>query len=162
MGYALIGLMINSFYTMLLLLGLGTAINKSGKFFKILEDEEKDNFKKAFDIITSDFIEDFNNSFVSVHLISSNISKIVILFWELIVGDKYIKKTDDGKIIVTDKSEMFDDYKNKINDLNNKIKKYEEKIKEKMKENNDNEFEISSNEDDNEDDNEEIEEINVE
>lgn len=158
MGYALIGLMINSFYTMLLLLGLGTAINKSGKFFKILEDEEKDNFKKAFDIITSDFIEDFNNSFVSVHLISSNISKIVILFWELIVGDKYIKKTDDGKIIVTDKSEMFDDYKNKINDLNNKIKKYEEKIKEKMKENNDNEFEISSNEDDNE----EIEEINVE
>jgi hypothetical protein len=162
MGYALIGLMINSFYTMLLLLGLGTAINKSGKFFKILEDEEKDNFKKAFDIITSDFIEDFNNSFVSVHLISSNISKIVILFWELIVGDKYIKKTDDGKIIVTDKSEMFDDYKNKINDLNNKIKKYEEKIKEKIKENNDNEFEISSNEDDNEDDNEEIEEINVE
>ena len=158
MGYALIGLMINSFYTMLLLLGLGTAINKSGKFFKILEDEEKDNFKKAFDIITSDFIEDFNNSFVSVHLISSNISKIVILFWELIIGDKYIKKTDDGKIIVTDKSEMFDDYKNKINDLNNKIKKYEEKIKEKMKENNDNEFEISSNEDDNE----EIEEINVE
>ena len=162
MGYALIGLMINSFYTMLLLLGLGTAINKSGKFFKILEDEEKDNFKKAFDIITSDFIEEFNNSFVSVHLISSNISKIVILFWELIIGDKYIKKTDDGKIIVTDKSEMFDDYKNKINDLNNKIKKYEEKIKEKMKENNDNEFEISSNEDDNEDDNEEIEEINVE
>lgn len=158
MGYALIGLMINSFYTMLLLLGLGTAINKSGKFFKILEDEEKDNFKKAFDIITSDFIEEFNNSFVSVHLISSNISKIVILFWELIIGDKYIKKTDDGKIIVTDKSEMFDDYKNKINDLNNKIKKYEEKIKEKMKENNDNEFEISSNEDDNE----EIEEINVE
>jgi len=162
MGYALIGLMINSFYTMLLLLGLGTAINKSGKFFKILEDEEKDNFKKAFDIITSDFIEEFNNSFVSVHLISSNISKIVILFWELIIGDKYIKKTDDGKIIVTDKSEMFDDYKNKINDLNNKIKKYEEKIKEKIKENNDNEFEISSNEDDNEDDNEEIEEINVE
>ena len=132
MGYALIGLMINSFYTMLLLLGLGTAINKSGKFFKILEDEEKDNFKKAFDIITSDFIEEFNNSFVSVHLISSNISKIVILFWELIIGDKYIKKTDDGKIIVTDKSEMFDDYKNKINDLNNKIKKYEEKIKESL------------------------------
>ena len=158
MGYALIGLIINSFYTMLLLLGLGAAINKSGKFFKILETEDKDNFKKAFDNITSDFIEEFNTSFESIHLITSNVSKIVILFWELMIGDKYIKKTDDGKIILTDKSEMFDDYKNKISSLNDKIKKYKEKLKENNED--ENNLDISSDEDIQED--EEIEEINSE
>jgi hypothetical protein len=159
MAYALFGLIYSSLNTFLLLLGLGTAINKSGRFFKTLENEENDNFKKAFDKTANEIIEDFNNSFESINLISVNVSKILILFYELMIGDKMIKKTKDGKIVVDDKNNMFEDYKNKINNLNNKIKNYKLKLKE-------NNQELDDEEDDDEeqsnDENEEIEEVNAE
>ena len=46
------------------------------------------------------------------------------------IGEKFIKKTKDGKIIVDDKNVIFDDYKNKIASLNNKVKNYKQLLKE--------------------------------
>ena len=160
MAYALFGLIYSSLSTFLLLLGLGTAINKSGRFFKTLENEDNDNFKKAFDKTANEIIEDFNSSFESINLISVNISKILVLFYELMIGDKMIKKTKDGKIIVDDKNNMFEDYKNKINNLNNKIKNYKQKLKENNQELEDDDEDDSSNIES--DDGEEIEEVNAE
>ena len=129
MTYALLGLLYSTFGSLFLLLGVGTAINKSGEFFKVLEVEDDDNFKRAFDKVTSDLANDFNNSFESINIIASNISKIWLLFWELMIGEKFIKKTKDGKIIVDDKNVVFDGYKNKIANLNSKIKDYKKLLK---------------------------------
>ena len=153
MTYALLGLVYSTFSSLFLLLGVGAAINKSGEFFKILENENEDNFKKAFDKIASDFVEDFNNSFESINLIASNISKIWFLFWELMIGEKFIKKTKDGKIIVDDKNVIFDDYKNKIASLNNKVKNYKQLLKDS---NMDNEIESDSDKESEESTEEEI------
>ena len=65
MTYALLGLIYSTFSSLFLLLGVGTAINKSGQFFKILENEDNDNFKKAFDKVAGDFVEDFKIFFKS-------------------------------------------------------------------------------------------------
>ena len=153
MTYALLGLIYSTFSSLFLLLGVGTAINKSGQFFKILENENDDNFKKAFDKVAGDFVEDFNNSFESINLIANNISKIWFLFWELMIGEKFIKKTKDGKIIVDDKNVIFDDYKNKIANLNNKVKSYKQLLKDS---NMDNEIDSDSGEESEESTEEEI------
>ena len=93
------------------------------------------------------------------------------------IGEKFIKKTKDGKIIVDDKNAIFDNYENKIGALNEKIKKFKIILKESNKDNMV-DFELSDEEDndeepDNEDNNEdeyeensniseeEIEEINA-
>ncbi len=159
MSYALLGLVYSSFSSLFLLLGVGTAINKTGDFFKILENENDDNFKKAFDKLVGDLSDDFNNSFESINLISQNVSKIWILFWELLIGEKFIKKTKDGKIVVDDKNVIFDNYESKINNLNNKIQNYREILKKSNVDIEDSESESDSDSDS--DNNEEIEEVNV-
>lgn len=163
MTYALLGLIYSSFSSLFLLLGVGTAINKSGDFFKILENENEDNFKRAFDKTASDLAEDFNKSFESVNLIASNLSKIWILFWELLIGEKFLKKTKDGKLVVDDKNIIFDDYKSKISSLNSKIKKYKEILeKSNLKENiNSDDEDQGYEEDSNNSSGDEIEEINA-
>jgi hypothetical protein len=176
MSYALFGLLYSTMSSLLLIMGTGCAVNKAGNFFKLLEEETDDNFKKAFDKVAGDLVNDFNNSFVSLNLISSNVSKLAIISYELMIGEKFIKKTKDGKIIVDDKNAIFDNYENKIGALNEKIKKFKIILKESNKDNmldfelsdeEDNENdEEANNEDNNEDENsnnseEEIEEINA-
>jgi hypothetical protein len=167
MSYPIAGLFNGVFHSFFLILGFGTAVNKLGIFFKVLEDEKEDNFKKGFDKISSDLVNDFNNSFVSFNLISSNVSKIAVLSYELMIGEKYIKKTKDGKIVVQDKTITFNNYEEKIGKLNEKVKNYKGLLK-NMKENNKISFDLSDideedeDEDENEEENkEEIEEINV-
>jgi len=177
MSYALFGLLYSTMSSLLLIMGTGCAVNKAGNFFKLLEEESDDNFKKAFDKVAGDLVNDFNNSFVSLNLISSNVSKLAIISYELMIGEKFIKKTKDGKIIVDDKNAIFDNYENKIGALNEKIKKFKIILKESNKDNMV-DFELSDEEDndeepDNEDNNEdeyeensniseeEIEEINA-
>jgi len=162
MAYALFGLLYSSLSTFLLLLGLGTAINKSGRFFKTLENEDTDNFKKAFDKTANEIIVNFNDSFEAINLISVNVSKILVLFYELMIGIKMIKKTKDGKIIVDDKNNMFEDYKNKINNLNNKIKNYKQKLKENNQEVDGMNDDIDDDDSDTNEESEEIEEVNAE
>lgn len=166
MSYPIVGLFNGVFHSFFLILGFGTAVNKLGNFFKVLEDEKEDNFKKGFDKVSSDLVNDFNNSFISFNLISSNVSKMAILSYELMIGEKYIKKTKDGKIVVQDKTITLDNYEEKIGKLNEKVKNYKDLLK-NMKENNKINFELSDideeeEEDDDENENkEEIEEINV-
>jgi len=157
MSYALFGLLYSTMSSLLLIMGTGCAINKAGNFFKLLEEESDDNFKKAFDKVAGDLVNDFNNSFVSLNLISSNVSKLAIIFYELMIGEKFIKKTKDGKIIVDDKNAIFDNYENKIGVLNEKIKKFKSILKETNKDNM-LDFELSDDEEENEQDDEENEE----
>ena len=160
MSYALFGLLYSTMSSLLLIMGTGCAINKAGDFFKLLEEESEDNFKKAFDKVAGDLVNDFNNSFVSLNLISSNVSKLAIIFYELMIGEKFIKKTKDGKIIVDDKNAIFDNYENKIGVLNEKIKKFKSILKETNKDNM-LELELSDDDEENEqDDNEEEDEEN--
>ena len=160
MSYALFGLLYSTMSSLLLIMGTGCAINKAGDFFKLLEEESDDNFKKAFDKVAGDLVNDFNNSFVSLNLISSNVSKLAIIFYELMIGEKFIKKTKDGKIIVDDKNAIFDNYENKIGVLNEKIKKFKSILKETNKDNM-LELELSDDDEENEqDDNEEEDEEN--
>ena len=77
----------------------------------------------------------------------------MVLFWELMIGEKFIKKTKDGKIIVDDKNVIFDDYKNKIANLNNKVKSYKQLLKDS---NMDNEIDSDSGEESEESTEEEI------
>ena len=166
MTYALAGLIYSTFSSLFLVLGVGTAINKTGDFFKILEKENDDNFKRAFDKVAGDFVDDFGRSFESLNLISGNVSKIMILFWELLIGEKFIKKTKDGKIIVDDKNVIFSDYKNKIENLNSKINDYKELLKNSniddlidLKSDSEDEDEDEELEEDMNDSDEEIEEV---
>ena len=177
MSYPLFGLLYSTTSSLLLMLGTGCAINKLGDFFKVLENEENDNFKKAFDKIAGDMVNDFNNSFVSLNLISHNVSKNAILFYELMIGEKFIKKTKDGKIIVDDKNSIFNNYENKIGVLNEKLKDYKDILKKMNKDNVLLEYDISDdenednnddddddeddNEDDNDNDNDDVEEIEI-
>lgn len=157
MSYPLIGLFNGVLHSFFLIFGFGTVVNKLGDFFKVLEEEKEDNFKKGFDKISGDLINDFNNSFVSFNLISSNVSKIGVLSYELMIGEKYIKKTKDGKMIVQDKTLILDNYEEKIEKLNDKVKSYKDLLK-NMKEENKINLELS---DIDEEDEEEIEEINA-
>jgi hypothetical protein len=184
MTYPLFGLLYSTTSSLLLMLGTGCAINKLGDFFKVLENEENDNFKKAFDKVASDIINDFNNSFVSLNIISNNVSKNTIIFYELMIGEKFIKKTKDGKIIVDDKNTIFSNYENKIGSLNEKLKDYKDILKKMNKDNVLLEYDISDdenednndnnddddddddddeddNEDDNDNDNDDVEEIEI-
>jgi|SaaInlStandDraft_6_1057023.scaffolds.fasta_scaffold32056_2 hypothetical protein len=147
MSYPLFGLLYSTTSSLLLMLGTGCAINKLGDFFKVLENEENDNFKKAFDKIAGDMVNDFNNSFVSLNLISHNVSKNAILFYELMIGEKFIKKTKDGKIIVDDKNSIFNNYENKIGVLNEKLKDYKDILKKMNKDNTSLDYDISDDED---------------
>ena len=160
MSYPLIGLFNGVLHSFFLIFGFGTVVNKLGDFFKVLEEEKEDNFKKGFDKISSDLVNDFNNSFVSFNLISSNVSKIGVLSYELMIGDKYIKKTKDGKMIVQDKTLTLDNYEEKIEKLNDKVKSYKDLLK-NMKEENKINLELSDIDEEDEEDEEEIEEINA-
>ena len=166
MSYAIFGLFYSTISSFLLMLGTGCFINKSGDFFKVLSEESDDNFKRAFDHITNDLMEDFSKTFVSMNLITNNVSKIMILAYELMIGEKIIKKTKDGKIMINDKNIIFDNYENKISKLSEKVKNYEN-ILENMKNENKIDFKFDIDDEDNKENNsdsegdEEIEEINA-
>lgn len=166
MSYAIFGLFYSTISSFLLMLGTGCFINKSGDFFKVLSEESDDNFKRAFDHITNDLMEDFSKTFVSMNLITNNVSKIMILAYELMIGEKMIKKTKDGKIMINDKNIIFDNYENKISKLSEKVKNYEN-ILENMKNENKIDFKFDIDDEDNKENNsdsegdEEIEEINA-
>ena len=106
------------------IIGVVTIINKSGKFFKIMEDNKTDGFKKAFDIIILESIDDINKSVSSVNIIGNNCGKIIFTVYDITTGNKFIKKDKDGKIIICNKSK----YKDKIDELSIKVKQYEEEL----------------------------------
>ena len=151
MVFIILELLYTTLFSGFFLIGFGTVLNKLGDFFKIIEEEEKDNFKKAFDKITNESISEFNKCFLSTHIVISRFIKLLTISYDLITGEKIIKKNKDGNIIICDKSALMEKYESKIEALESKINKFKEIAK-----NSKNKLDLElSDEDEDEDDEEE-------
>ena len=133
---AILSLITNSLISGFAIIGIGTFINKVGKFFKVIEESSNDGYKKGFDAIMIDSMDEMNRCVESVNLITMNFNKIFLILYDIVSGNKYIKKDKDGKIIICTKSKMYSGYKNKIEELSSKVKKYENELKKFKKGNN--------------------------
>jgi hypothetical protein len=125
---AILSLISNSLISGLAIIGIGTLINKAGKFFKIIEEEQQDGYRKAFDSIMVESIDEINKSVESVGIIGTNINKIFFILYDISTGSKFIKKDKDGKLIICNKSKVYTGYKDKIEELNSKVKQYQEEL----------------------------------
>lgn len=134
---AIASLIINSLVIVSSSMGVMSVIIKFGKFFKIMEENHEDGFKKGFDKIMLESIDEMNTCVESISIITKNSNKLFFILYDLIVGNKYIKKDKDGKIIIFNKSKLYSGFKNKIDELNNKVKKYQQELR-KFKTNKDN------------------------
>jgi hypothetical protein len=139
---AIFNLLANILMTGTSIIGVATIINKVGKFCKIVDENKKDGFKIGFDTIMLESINDINNCVESITTISNNSSKILFILYDITVGNKYVKKDKDGKIIICSKLKVYSGFKDKIQELNSKVKKYQDeltKLKKNKKTNNDEE-----------------------
>jgi len=154
--YAILNLVTNTVMTGFAFVGMGTVIIKVGNFFKIIEENKEDGFKKGFDDIMLESIDEMNTCVESISIITNNFNKIFFTVYDISVGNKYIKKDKDGKIIICTKSKLYSGFKDKIEELNGKVKKYQQELSKikKIKKKNIVDSEISSNDDnsDNEED----------
>ena len=135
-------------FSSFVLIGFGCFINKLGDFLKILEEEEKDNFSKAFDKLTNESVSEFNKIFSSSHIIILKSLKMINISYELFIGEKVIKKTKDGNIVISDKSALMEKYESKIESLEKKIAQYKEFKKDEISSSEDEEEEVIEEEDD--------------
>jgi hypothetical protein len=148
---AIFSLLSNIIITGTSIIGCTTIINKLGKFFKTMEEETKeDSFKIAFDNLMIDTIDDMNKCVESISVIASNFNNVSIIIYDIIVGNKFIKKDKDGKIIICTKAKLYSGYKDKIDELSNKVKKYQDELR-KIKKKNTNNNNKSDNNDSNSD-----------
>lgn len=125
---AIFNLLANILMTGTSIIGIATIINKVGKFCKIVDENKKDGFKIGFDTIMLESINDINNCVESISTISNNSSKILCILYDISVGNKYVKKDKDGKIIICSKLKVYSGFKNKIEELNSKVKKYQDEL----------------------------------
>ena len=125
---AIINLLANVLMTGTSIIGIATIVNKVGKFCKFIDENKKDGFKLGFDAIMLDTINDINNCVESIGSISNNVSKVCFTLYDISVGNKYIKKDKDGKILICGKSKIYSGFKDKIEELNDKVKKYEQEL----------------------------------
>jgi hypothetical protein len=140
---AIFNLLANILMTGTSIIGVATIINKIGKFCKIIDENKKDGFKIGFDTIMLESINDINNCVEAVSTISNNSSKILCILYDILTGNKYIKKDKDGKIIICSKLKVYSGFKDKIEELNSKVKKYQDeltKLKKNKKTKNDEEI----------------------
>jgi hypothetical protein len=157
MTFAILRLISNTLMTGFACIGIGTVIIKLGKFFKIIDEHKKDGFKSAFDSIMLDTIDEGNRCVESVTIITRNLCNVVFIIYDITMGNNFIKKDKEGKIIICDKSKLHSGYKSKIDELNSKVKKYQDELnkikhsknsKHNKKINSDKEISSSSDEDD--------------
>jgi hypothetical protein len=125
---AIFNLLANILMTGTSIIGVATIINKVGKFCKIVDENKKDGFKIGFDTVMLESINDINNCVESISTISNNSTKIACILYDILVGNKYIKKDKDGKVIICSKLKVYSGFKDKINELNTKVKKYQEEL----------------------------------
>jgi hypothetical protein len=125
---AIFNLLANILMTGTSIIGVATIINKVGKFCKIIDENKKDGFKIGFDTIMLESINDINNCVESISTISNNSSKILCILYDITVGNKYVKKDKDGKIIICSKLKVYSGFKDKIEELNSKVKKYQDEL----------------------------------
>ncbi len=129
MIYGFISLLTTTSMFAFSIVGTITIINKAGHFLKTMEEETKDAYKKAFDKFMIETIDEINFSVDSLKLITKHTLKNSKLLFDLASGNKCIKKDKDGNIIVSDKSKLTEEYKEKIEHLYTKLKKYEKEVK---------------------------------
>ncbi len=144
---AIFNLLSNIIMTGTSIIGCATIVNKVGKFCKIIEDSNSDGFKMAFDGLMMDTIDDMNKCVESVSAIANNVNSVLFIMYDILTGNKFIKKNKEGKIIICNKSKIYSGYKDKIDELSTKVKQYQEELK-KMKKNK----EMTKNNDKNDDD----------
>lgn len=89
---AIFNLLANILMTGTSIIGVATIINKVGKFCKIVDENKKDGFKIGFDTVMLESINDINNCVESISTISNNSTKIACILYDILVGNKYIKK----------------------------------------------------------------------
>ena len=111
------------------IIGSLTVVNKAGHFLKRMETEDKDAYKKAFDNLMIETIDEINFSIDSIGIISKHTYKNIKLLFDILYGNKCIKKDKDGKIIISDKSKLNKEYEEKIEHLYTKLKKYQNEVK---------------------------------
>ena len=111
------------------IIGTLTVVNKAGHFLKRMETEDKDAYKKAFDKLMIETIDEINFSIDSIGIISKHTYKNIKLLFDILYGNKCIKKDKDGKIIISDKSKLNKEYEEKIEHLYTKLKKYQNEVK---------------------------------
>jgi hypothetical protein len=135
---AIFQLVSNSIYTSLAILGTGTLIAKVGVFLKTYEEEKQDSYKKAFDKTMISSIEELNFCIDSFKKIITTSSRAGYLLTDIAFGNKIIQKDKSGKLYIAEKSKMYSQYEGTIQDLNTKVKKYQEELerikREKMNE----------------------------
>ena len=131
MIFLIFELLYTTLFSGFFLIGFGTTINRMGDFLKMLEIEENDNFSKAFDKLTNDVMSEFNKFFTSSHIVISKSMKIINISYELFTGEKVIKKSKEGNIIISDKSALMEKYESKIEALEKRISQFKEQKKEK-------------------------------
>jgi hypothetical protein len=131
MIFLIFELLYTTLFSGFFLIGFGTTINRVGDFLKMVETEEKDNFSKAFDKLTNDVMSEFNKFFASSHIVISKSMKLMSIAYELFTGEKVIKKSKEGNIIISDKSALMEKYESKIEALEKKISQFKEQKKEK-------------------------------
>ena len=140
MLFDLLSLLASTSMMALGIIGAVTVVNKTGNFIKTMEEEKTDAYKKAFDKFMVQSIDEINFSIDSIGLITKHTVKNSKLLFDIVSGNKSIKKDKDGKIIVSDKSKINEEeYKEKIEHLYAKMKKYQneiKKIKDEKEENN--------------------------
>lgn len=146
---AIFNLLANILMTGTSIIGVATIINKVGKFCKIVDENKKDGFKIGFDTIMLESINDINNCVEAISTISNNSSKILCILYDISVGNKYVKKDKDGKIVICSKLKVYSGFKDKIEELNSKVKKYQEELT-KLKKNKKNVNEDDDNKNNNE------------
>ncbi len=129
---AIINLLTNIFITGTSIIGSITIVNKIGNFCKILDKSQNDGFKLAFDNLMMETIDDMNKCVESITNIGGNLNNAIFILYDVMTGNKYIKKNKDGKIIICGKTKLYSGYKEKIDELTSKVKKYEDEIN-KMK-----------------------------
>ena len=162
---AIFNLLANILMTGTSIIGVAAIINKVGKFCKIVDENKKDGFKIGFDTIMLESINDINNCVESISTISNNSSKILCILYDISVGNKYVKKDKDGKIIICSKLKVYSGFKDKIEELNSKVKKYQDeltKLKKNKKTKNDGEKDDEEKDDEDSDDSsDESEELSI-
>ncbi len=132
MVQAIFNIMSSSLITGLICVGAGTMIHKIGSILKTVEEEPKDGYKKAFDKTMIQTVEEFNFCIDSLKLILKTTTKSGLLLTDIVTGNKVVQKDKDGKLFIRERSKLYGQYENTIEELSSKVKQYQEEL-EKMK-----------------------------
>jgi hypothetical protein len=118
-------LITNGIFTGLAIIGFATLSNKIGKFIKIYESEKEEPFQNAFDKSMNETISDVHSCIESVSVITGGLTKASSVGIDLVTGKKVLTRKK-GKIAIVEQSRA---QKQQMDELSQKLKKYESEIK---------------------------------